>query len=264
MSRANQTPQEQKTSTDLLEFIKNEDENALFIDREVNDKPDLLFSFNNIRAGCECVQIPPGRIYKYVHTRFKELNKEGESSAAVKVVWPQEPHSWMKEVIETKAKNIRQYKLNSAADKMWLLVHTPLSEKDNTIRYKNKTTIELLKFAATNSKHKFDRIYFWDPHNGIQKLFPINYQNNKLNFDFSKGYPTDSFLMSRASFKTTSSGEPPKTYDFGIVEPRLIVIPPIDPEFKRHKPNISNYKYHFKIIAKETDAELLFQRIENE
>lgn len=105
MTRPKNSIEESKTGQDLLNHLKIEDPDTKFVERELADKPDLLFQFKNDTIGCECTQIPPGRIYKYVHTKFKELSKSKEA-IAIRVVWPQEPHEWVKEAILKKVSKI--------------------------------------------------------------------------------------------------------------------------------------------------------------
>lgn len=157
---------------------------------------------------------------------------------------------------------MKLYKKNSNADKIWLLIHTPLSEQDNTVRYKNPSIIELINLAAKNTKHRFDRIYFWNPIDGIKLIFPSNHSMKDLKFDLKNGYPTDNFLIGNALFTTTKEGEEPKIYDYGIVKPKVIIIPPEDKNFKKSRPNYRNKFVKMKIVVSSTSSQLFFENVE--
>lgn len=244
----------------LLTYLQDNGLDVEVLDREVNDKPDMYFRAGLVRIGCECVQIPPGRIYKYVHSRFKQL--EGSDATAIRIVWPQEQHYWVKEAIESKTKKINAYKKNCKAEKIWLLIHSPISEKDTTVRYEKEEVMNLMKYAAKKTPHNFDEIYFWDPKQGITQIYPLSDVWESVQFNFEGGYPTDGFVMSKASFKTTDYGENPVVYDHGVVVPDVIIVPPLDPEFKKHKPRFKNTKYRIKITAGTTEAKSLFEPVD--
>lgn len=261
MTRSKNTIEESKIGQDLLNHLKIKDPDSKLIERELADKPDLLFQFKSDTIGCECTQIPPGRIYKYVHTRFKELSKSKEA-IAIRVVWPLEPHEWVKEAILKKVFKIESYKKNSNSNKIWLLIHTPLSEQDNSVRYKNPSIMELIYLAANNTKHKFDRIYFWNPIDGIKLIYPSNHHMKDCKIDLKNGYPTDNFLIGTAPFTTTKEGEEPKTYDYGVVKPKVIIIPPKDKNFKKSRPNYRNRFVKMKIVASSNSAQMFFENVE--
>lgn len=261
MTRLNNSIEESKTGKDLLNLLRIEDPNSKFIERDLADKPDLLFQFKNLSIGCECTQIPPERIYKYVHSRFKELSKSKEA-IAIRVVWPQEPHEWVKEAILKKDAKIELYRKNSNSDRCWLLIHTPLSEQDNTVRYRNPSIMELIFLAANKTKHKFERIYFWNPIDGVKLIFPSSHQMKEFKINLKNGYPTDNFLIGKASFRTTQEGGEPKTYDYGIVKPKVIIIPPKDKNFRKSRPNYRNQFIKMKIVASSSSAQFIFEDVE--
>jgi hypothetical protein len=262
MSRPVSTEEENICGTALLEYLNRHDITASIVARDVNDKPDLCFNFNGKIIGCECVQIPPGRIYKYLHSRFKQLEKS--DSAVVRVIWPQEQHYWVKETIESKTKKVGAYQRNCSADKIWLLIHAPISETDTSVGDEKDEIMALIKYSAKKTPHNFDEIYFWSPKQGITKIFPVDGVWDQVEFNFEGGYPTSGFLMSKGKFRTTEEGEPPVLYDSGLITPNVIIVPPQDPEFKKHEPNYKSAKYRLKVLAGATDAQTTFETVADE
>ncbi|SMF63382.1 hypothetical protein SAMN02745866_04092 [Alteromonadaceae bacterium Bs31] len=260
MTRLEQTAEESITESSLLNHLKQSDPNLTDIERELKDRPDLAFIFNGRRVACECVQIPPHRVLKYVHTRFKKIKGNG----AVQIVWPQEPHIWAKDAIEAKTKKTGAYRKNVNADEVWLLLHSPVNERDTTLRYENQIIVELIKYAAAHTKHKFSNIYFWDPKNGIQKIYPSNRILASLDINFEGGYPTDGFLIGTLPFTTAAEGEAPYEIYYGIIEPEVIIVPPMDPEFKRHKPRFKLRRYRVSAVVSATSADFKYEPIEQE
>lgn len=259
MSREKNTTEEEICGTSLLDYLKANGHAVSTKKRKLNDRPDMFFQVDQLTVGCEIVQIPPGRVYKYLHSRFKQLEKNDFST--VRVVWPQEQHHWVKEVIESKTKKINAYKNNCGAERIWLLIHAPVNHKDTTVKFDKDEIMGLIKYAAKKTNHGFDEIYFWGPGKGITKIFPADGVWDTVEFNFEGGYPTDGFVMSIGKFKTTAHGDSPVLYDHGIVTPEVIIVPPQDPEFKKHKPRFKNTRYRMKILAGATNGQLTFEPV---
>lgn len=260
MTRKNNTEAEEISGKALFDHLVGIGVSVNRIERKINDKPDLFFQAGPNKIGCECVQIPPGRVFKYVHSRFKQLEKS--DAAAVRVIWPQEQHIWIKEAIESKTNKIGAYKRGCGADIIWLLIHTPVSEKDTTVRYEKDEIMGLIKYAAKKTNHHFDEIYFWNPKNGITKIYPVEKVWEEVTFNFEGGYPTDGFAMAKAKFTTTEEGGEPVLYDYGLVTPDEIIVPPLDPEFRKHKPRYKKRKYRLTVKAGATDAQSTFEPVD--
>lgn len=260
MTRKTSTESEIVTGNALMDYLRAKEIVVNLIPREINDKPDLFFQADSDQIGCECVQIPPGRVFKYVHSRFKQLEKS--DSAAVRVIWPQEQHFWVKEAIESKTNKIGTYKRNCDAKKIWLLIHAPVSEKDTTVHYEKDEIVKLMKYAAKKTPHNFDRIYFWGPKVGIKKIYPVASGWKNVTFNFEGGYPTDEFVMAKAKITTTEEGAEPILYDYGQVTPDEIIVPPSDPEFKKHEPRYTKRKYHLKILVGANYAQPSFEPVD--
>ena len=53
-------------------------------------------------------------------------------------------------------------------------------------------------------------------------------------------------------------------YDYGQVTPDEIIVPPLDPEFKKHKPRYTKRKYQIKILAGENYAQPSFEIVDDQ
>ena len=260
MTRKTRTESEIISGNALMDYLRTSGLIVNSIPRDIDDKPDLFFQVNSDLIGCECIQIPPNRVFKYIHSKFKQLEKS--DSAAVRLIWPQEQHYWVKEAIESKTNKIGAYKRNCGAEKIWLLIHAPVSEKDTTVHYEKNEILELMKYAAKKTPHNFERIYFWGPKIGIKKIYPVDPVWDSVAFNFEGGYPTDGFVMTTAKFTTTEEGAEPVLYDYDQVIPDEIIVPPADPEFKKYKPRYTKKKYRIKILAGANDARISIEPID--
>lgn len=256
MSRDIPTTEEELVSRDLLLHLRNA--GRVIADENIADSPDIRFSENARLVGCECVQIPPSRIFKLMHTRFKQLANHG--AKAIQIVWPQEPHVWTREAITTKNSKIPQYRENFPSAKSYLVIHTPISERDKSIRYADAQVLDLIRWAAQTTPHSFDEIYFWHQ-SGVERLWPASKQLPDPVFNFEGGYPCDGFLIGTAPFSTTATGAEPKVYDYGIVEPELLIIPPQGETYRKYSPRIERKSYRMKITAHDTSADITFDPV---
>jgi hypothetical protein len=264
MSRREPTEAERVTGDALVCHLR--DLGRRVADFEHGDRPDLRFRVDGELIGCECVQIPPDRILKRVHARFKQVGESvrAKGFGAVRIIWPQEPHVWVREAIRQKSSLLSEYRKNSGCDRISLLIHAPISETDRTIRYKNESVMQMIGFAAQSPASAFCEIYFWAPDTGIEKLVPRSPPWTPFRVDFERGYPTDGFVLGGGVFTTTKDGEPPKIFDHGIVEPELIIVPPEDPEFQRHEPNFERRRYRMRVTAEATTARVSYDQILDE
>lgn len=259
MSRPNRRKEEIVTESALLNDLREGGHKVEKVDREIEENPDSAFRVDDITVACDCTQIPPHRIFKWVHTQFEH---DSPAPNAATVVWPEEPHSWVREAIDNKLHHAEGYRANVEADEVWLLIHTPIRDSQIFVRGKVNWEAQMLRFGASSIDHNFDRIYFWEPRSGVQQIYPPRQPVERVEFDFSKGYPARSFcLFGGFKFTTPEEGEPPRKYEYEIVEPDQIRVPPIDPEFKRHEPDVQIYKYKVEIVAKPHSYESSVTRI---
>jgi hypothetical protein len=224
------------------------------------DRPDLRVSIDGQLSGFELVQIPPRRVMELVHTRFKQL--KGEGASLIRVVWPQEPDLWVENAIRDKQSKLSAYRRNLGSERVSLVIHTPVGLKEPLVRIANPAVMSLIRSAATHTSHQFDAVYFWDSAIGIEKLSPTVPPWPKTNVVCDGGYPTDGFLMGTAPFSTTKEGEPQRFYDFGVIEPRVLLVPPQSAEFRKYKAKYKNPKQRVTILAGTTDARFSFQAVE--
>lgn len=258
MTRSQPTKNEADATSALLTHL-TKNNHIIEIHREIQDRPDMAFVLNGWRTGCECVSIPPSRIYKYVHTRFKQLERGG--ARAVKVLWPVEPHTWVEEVIADKNRKANAYRNNIQAEKLWLLIQANSFGDRPMVDINSPSVRQLIRYATTKKKHSFDEIYFYSDTSGIEKIYPLDEVVTGFTMNFDRGYATESFVLSTGSFSTTEEGAERKTYE-DILEPELIVIQPTDPEYRKHKPILGPTKYLHKVDAGTTDANISLTAIE--
>jgi hypothetical protein len=258
MTRIRPTPAELRVGEALSAYLVAA--GHVLTDLTFDDRPDLRVSIDGQLTGFELVQVPPRRVMEMVHTRFKQL--KGEGAALIRVVWPQEPDHWVECAIREKQAKLGAYRRNLGSERVSLVIHTPIGLKEPLVRVANPAVMSLIRSAATYTLHHFDAIYFSDPEGGIEKLSPTVPPWPKSQAVFDGGYPTDGFVIGTAPFITTNSGEPPRLYDFGVIEPRVLLVPPQSVEFRRHKPKYRNPKLHVSILAGATDAKISFRPIE--
>jgi hypothetical protein len=258
MSRANPTPAELSVGGALSTHLQAA--GHVLTGLRIEDRPDLRVFVDGQLTGFELVQVPPRKVMELVHTRFKQLN--GAGAAVIRVVWPQEPHLWVENAIREKHSKLGAYRRNLGSERVSLLIHTPVGLKEPLVRVGNPAVMSLIRSAATHTPNDFDAIYFYDAELGIERLTPNEPPWPKTSVVFDGGYPTDGFLMGTAPFTTTKEGEPPRVHDFGIIEPRVLLVPPQSPEFRKHKPKYKNPKLHVTITVGSTDARISFQVVE--
>lgn len=207
----------------------------------VADAPDIRMTIGSKREGFECSQIPPDRIYKWINSKFKQL--QATHCDFVRVVWPYEPHTWLRDAVEDKSRSVPQYLAESDCESVSLVIHSPLLAQNDFVKLHQKNVRELLGSTAQSLSTQYERLFFWDPKHGILQLTPAEDPWPTTTFDLSNGYPTNSFVMSATSFSTLAEGEEPITKDYGKVKPELIVVPPSSAEFSGLAPNYRELTY---------------------
>jgi hypothetical protein len=254
--RATPTAAEALLKDELLEHFKRNGQDAEIVGRVVNDNPDLLFRVDGELVACECVQIPPADVFRWAHTRWKETG-HAHPTYCVLVVWPEESHSWVNQVIAAKSRKVGDYRLATGANRVALLIHAPLLDSKLFQPAEFPWQLEVLRYGASISHHPFDEIYHWDRTAGIRKIFPTGDKTARPRFNFEGGYPTRSFAaFGGFPFTPTPAGASPHEHVFGPIEPKLIIVPPIDPEFARHPPRLRKRKYLIRIVAGATNAQI--------
>lgn len=262
MSRRDPTPEELQSGSALLSFYRQAGHSAAL---EHADKPDLRLLVDGLSVACECVQIPPARIFGFVHTRFKQIEAKTPGARAVQVVWPKEAHIWVKEVIADKGRHLAQYRSASGAAEVNLLIHTPIDMNADVIDPVRPGEMNQIRWAAATSHTEFKNVFFFDPRIGVERIYPPSRPFVEPAYDFSKGYPTSGFVLASAGpFTTTSEGAPEVDCDFGEVETQVLVVPPVDPRFKKHKPHYVQRRHRCTIRAGSTTAEMTLHPIEED
>lgn len=258
MSRDRPTAAEQRVAGSLRLHLEETGQTVSAVTHE--DRPDLRFSIDGHACACECVQIPPERVLNFVHARFKQL--VGSGAKLVQIVWPVEPHIWVRDAIASKQIKLNAYRQNAGTERVSLLIHIPLDEKMPVLRTESPAIMQLIRSAAKNTTHQFESIFFWSPQTGVERIFPHDPPWPDMQITFDGGYPTDGFVIGTAPFSTTAEGEPPVLYDHGVIEPQLIIVPPQCREFRKYKPKYKNQRHRLKILAGSTTAEFSMETVE--
>lgn len=253
MTRINPTLEEVLLETKMLDHLRKRGFEVEVVPRKSKDKPDLAFVVDGKVVACECVQIPPSRIFRWMHKRIAATTPDQPYCHAV--VWAEEPHSWVRDAISKKNSKLRSYKVAIGADLTWLLIHTPIADTQTFVRGDFSWKSQMLRYGACSEKNDFDEILSWEPISGIQSIFRPCQITPKFTIDFSLGYPSRNFVQfGGLPFTTTREGEPEVIFEYAPIEPIVIQIPPIDPEYKQHTFKFRRRRYVVKIIAGATEA----------
>lgn len=226
------------------------DQDFSFVHRDIEDRPDFLCKLNGHLIAIEATQIPPSEILQYYYKIGKD-SLDPTIACGSEVIWADEPHIWVAQAIKAKREKILPYKRSSGAMKVYLIVHTPSSETQNYIRIDNEWENQAIRYGASMVGHGFDKVLFWEPRTGLQQIYRKGQKFKRFQFDLSNGYPARvSRQWSSGTITTTSSpDDPPVEYDFGEVQMQRIIIPPNDPEFRKHLPNRSQKGIRMKAVA---------------
>lgn len=225
-----------------------------FVEREIEDKPDFLFSLSGRAVACEAVQVPPSEVFQYVK---KHLQKCPDDRAiGTRVTWAEEPHSWIASAVKAKRSKIASYKRETGAQLCWLLVHAPVEDSQFFVRGRFAWERQMLRFGASSIASDFDRILFWEPRSGMQFIHKRGEKHLPVKFDLANGYPSRSFTVFSAPFSTTAKGEPPREYYYDEIEVRDIFVPPMDKQFDGLEPAGRLWRYRLKVVAHDDRVEM--------
>ena len=260
MTRPTPTPQEIAAGTALAEFLRGQGHKVDV--PQFEDRPDVRLVVDGLARGCECVQIPPSHLFSLVHRRFNLLQGLSSGAKALQVVWPKEAHVWTLEAIADKASKLGAYRQSVGSEEVDLLIHGPKDPNGDILRATSLPERNQIRWAANQDSGGFKNIYFWCSDSGVERIFPSRVPVDPPRFDFTHGYPTDGFVMTSAGpFKTVAEGEAPVEYDYGIVEPEVLIIPPTDARFLVHVPHFKLKRFRLKIVASSTSAESFIEYI---
>jgi hypothetical protein len=200
---------------------------------------------------------------RFVDVRFRQLENKGAS--AVRVVWPIEHDVWMRDAVNSKQRKIDAYRRNANVQSVYLLVHAPTQQVRDLLGSRNPIVLGLLRAGCNAQKHGFSKVFFWSKETGIASLFP-NELNEPLNYlKPSATYPTHSYVLyTGMTFKTTGLGEAPVTYDYGLIRPEVILVPPLTPELRSRRPNFSNPGMRVKFVANHEGGQLFYDPVEED
>lgn len=261
MTRQTPTEGERLSGTALADFYRANGHSVS--DVYFSDKPDLRLTIDAKAVGCECVQIPPARIFSFVHARFKQIESKHAGARAVQVVWPMEAHVWVREAIAEKDRLVPEYRRVAGVSEVSLLIHTPTASNTDVLTPLSSGEMNQIRWAAATVKTRFQSIYFFDPRVGVERVYPPSQPFFEPTYDFTVGYPTSGFVLTSVGpFTTTAEGAAPVDYDFGEVETQVLVVPPMDAQFRRYKPNYISKRYRYTVRAGSTTSDMTVHPID--
>jgi len=162
--RANRTKDEQCAINMVSRELEARD-GRLTTDKAIKDKPDWVFDFNKVRVGAECVCINLEKLMKWSNS-----TQSLKFGRCYEVIFPNEPHLWVKKAIEEKEKKIESYIENSKADKIWLLLHSDLASPMALYECSDEM-LKIMSLAASAINSRFDQIWFVHNERGAKKLW---------------------------------------------------------------------------------------------
>lgn len=195
---------------------------SLTTDETITDKPDWVFDLNGVCIGAECTCVNLERLMKWSNST-RNLNQ----GKCYKIIFPNEPHFWIKKAVEEKEQKIQSYSKNSHADEIWLLLHSDLASPIALYEC-NDNMLKLMSLAAAAINSAFDQIWFVHNENGARKLWSkgdavVPFPELKLD----RNYPT---LRVRQGIATlTKNGGAFSVGNENIEE--TIVIQPLDTRY---------------------------------
>lgn len=134
----------------------------LATDETITDKPDWVFSLDGVRIGAECTCINLEKLMKWSNS-----NRNLKQGKCYKIVFPYEPHFWIRKAVEEKEGRIQSYIQNSQADELWLLLHSDLAVPVALYEC-NDEMLNLMSLAASAIKSAFDQIWFIHNESGAE------------------------------------------------------------------------------------------------
>lgn len=256
--RQQPTKAEQGAEKALAEAFKKEGHSVYLPERETKDKPDILIEIAGVRIACECTQIPPSYIYQYQHKRASGKDWQGQDLICES--WPIEPHMWIADAIEKKARLVPDYLNRTSAKEPWLLIHSPPESNQSLVAYDKEWFLRALRHGALMNNHPFRQIYLWTPQGGIHKVYAQDQDsglNSELGIGFGDGYPTLNVVKGSLSFTTPDSTHPgPYFRNANLSSKALKVVPPKDPTYAKHQGAGRDVSYKFRVYAWSDHAEI--------
>jgi len=129
------------------------------------DRPDLAIQSAGRKIAIELSQIPSSYIIRHFHKQVPPATYRRNEIVGSLTAYPFEPHRWVYEVIQRKAKTAKICKHRGKADEVWLAIHAqsatrewPMSKTENSGRRKFES--ELMRFGTKGQFFGFDRIIY--------------------------------------------------------------------------------------------------------
>lgn len=123
-------------------------------DPAFTDKPDWVFELDGVRVAAECICINLEKLMEWNNSR-RRLQQE----KCYEIIFPVEPHLWIKKAIEAKVDKVAEYTLRSKSKEAWLIAHSDLDQGLPLFEC-NENMLRTMRDAAASLNSKFERIWF--------------------------------------------------------------------------------------------------------
>jgi len=196
------------------------------------ETPDLNCLVNGRRVCIELTGIYPTEIRWKSRQASEILEKNG--NRVVRVMYPFEPHMWLKQAIERKSMKLAKYKRKSKfKNAHWgLVVHSPLVFPFEGVTYSPTPVRAMLINVASGISHGYDFILFCTSGFRVFGLAPVVPVPARPSFKtLHLGYPVCVNYMTTNRWDKGLNEDGERVFDLDVPEECSIDIAPTAPEF---------------------------------
>lgn len=163
----NQRTREEKVVINLVSEALRKGGHEVIEDTNFHDKPDWVFSLNGRRVAAECRLVSLQELMRWSNSKRTMIPEKN-----YKIIFPIEPHLWIKKAIEDKKDKIPEYLKNSCAEEVWLITHADFPA-GLTLYECSIWMLDVMKSAAAAIISEFSSIWFVHPESGANKLWDV-------------------------------------------------------------------------------------------
>jgi hypothetical protein len=161
----NQRTREEIAVINLVSETLRQAGHEVIEDTNFHDKPDWVFSLNGKRVAAECRLISLQELMKWSNSKRTMIPEKN-----YKIIFPIEPHLWIKKAIEDKKDKIPEYLKNSSAEEVWLITHADFTA-GLTLYECSIWMLDVMRSAAASIISEFSSIWFVHPESGANELW---------------------------------------------------------------------------------------------
>jgi len=180
---------EEKIVINLVSETLRKEGHDIIEDTDFHDKPDWVFSLNGKKVAAECRHIGLEELMKWSNSKRTMIPEKN-----YKVIFPVEPHLWIKEAIKDKKDKVPEYLKNSNAEEAWLITHADFTAGVSLYEC-SSWMLDVMKSAASANISEFSSIWFVHPESGAHKLWDVGEPRTDLSLldDVTKDCPVASY-----------------------------------------------------------------------